>query len=225
MSPFTTDDLAGMSILFVQEEDGKHQFPHFADEMSGYMPNWGENGNRHPLQTIEIALRQDLHTTFQSLRMLSCKVGQAADSDRRGKKIYKWERETIADAFKKVKSPAQLEKPKSNWGRADFANYYKQIRDAEAKKLRSQVIELAGHIVTQNELQQLYIAKENNLAKGTGWLAPLIGLSVNTTTRNTYFYQVHDVVPVVQQQNGKRALLNGAGAGLYTAFAPLQGHK
>lgn len=211
-----------MSELFVQEADGRHVYPHFADGATGYLPGWGESGYRHPLRDVEKALGQNLHTTFQPLRLLSFQVGQINYEGRKGPKIAGWEREVIAEAFDKLED-ISLERPQTSWKRADFAEYYRQVRAAEAKKLRGQVIELAGHIVAQNQIEQLYVAREAYSPEGSGWLAPLMGLSIDTTHENDYCHQAHDVIPVVRENNGEDALLRGATVNLYTAYAPRKG--
>lgn len=212
-----------MSELFVGGAGGRLIYPHFADGLAGYLPNWGKDGRRHPLNHVEVALRQDLHTTYNdSLRLFSFQVGQIANSDRKGTKIYEWEHTIIAKEFEKLKDPS-FEQPLPSWRRADFAEYYIEVRAAEAEKLRGQVIALAGHVAVQNQIEPLFVAREARSPESSGWLAPLIGLSIDTNHDNDYHEQVHDVIPVVHQTNGEEALLRGATAALYTAYAPFKG--
>lgn len=222
MAEFTTSDWAGLSVLFVQTDNGRQRFPHYADGLSGYLPYWGEGSSPHPLQAVETALRQELHTTAQPLRLLSFQVGQIGDIDREGTGIYDWERTVVLDAYTKIKGTT-LERPQPSWRRSDFTRYYKQIRIAEAEKLRSQVVELAGHIVAHNEFEQLYVAR-GTAEKSSGWMAQLLGLSIDTERENDYRSQIHDVVPVVRQHDGTEVLLRGARA-LYTAYALNKGNK
>ena len=222
MTEFTTTDWSGSSVLFAKTADGINRFPHYADGLLGYLPYWGENGSHHPLEAVETVLRQQLHTTAQPLRLLSYQVGQITNTDRKGRKIYDWERTIVRSAHTSIEG-STLKQPKSSWSRSDFVNYYRQIRIVEAEKLRQQVVGLAGHIVAQNEIEQLYVAKNTTAFEDRGWMAPLVGLSIDTGQENVYNEQVHNVFPVVRQHDGTMALLCGAYASLYTADAPGRG--
>ena len=222
LTPFTTGGWANMSELFVQLPEGRFVYPRFADALAGYLPDWEEDGGkRHPLRGVETALRQDLHTESQPLRLLSFQVGQINNGDR-SPDIAKWERQVIADVYNKLEG-IDLVQPQPDWTRDDFAQYYEQVRVTEAAMLLGSVVSLAKHIKAQNQKEQLFVAREALSPEGSGWLAPLVGLSIDTKYKNDYRDQVHDVLPVVSQNNDETTLLRGATAGLYTAYAPNKG--
>ena len=223
LSEFTTGEWAGMSQLFTQDTDGRHIYPYFADWASGYLPNWGEGDGRHPLLKLEAALSQGLHNTQQPLRLLSYQVGQVADEERTTNKIHSWEREFISAIYSTLED-STLAQPDASWKRSDFKKYYPQIRKIESKKLHNEVVELAGLVAIQNTEEQLYVAKRYAPHMGAGWLAPLIGLSINPEEKS-YREQVHDVVAVIQQNDGTRALLDATAANFYTAYVPFKGLK
>lgn len=218
LTAFTTTGWTGMNILFVDATEGKHRYPYFADSVDGYIPNCERS---HPLRQVEDALSQRLHTDSQPLRGLSYYTGQIARIDR-DMSPQKWEREEIAKRYVLLGSD-KLAEPGSKWRRADFIDYYADVRKHEAEVLRAQVRSLAGVIATQNQAEQLYVERQNGLRKGTGWLAPLVGLVIDTGNTNEYSKQVHDVLPIVRQSNDTITLFWGADASLYTAYAHAKG--
>lgn len=224
LTPFMTGGWAGMSILYADGADGKCSYPHFADGFEGFLPNWGEGDSPHPLQDVETALRQDLHPSYQPLRALSYHVGQIANNSQKGMGIEDWELEVIASDLEEL-GATNLGSPQPTWESADFTDYYAQIQALEAGILRAQVIKLAWHVAAQNLIEPLYVAREaySRRVGGSGWLAPLAGLCIDTNHVNDYTSQIHDVVPVVRQNDDTVALLRGATASLYTGYAPLQG--
>lgn len=207
-----------MSILLIDTPEGKRQYPHFADFGDGYIPNCERN---HPLRQVEDALARQLHTDTQPLRGLSYYVGQIAKADR-DMKPQKWERKEIAERYALLGS-SMLAEPGRKWRRADFVDYYAEVREHEKEVLHAQIRSLASVIAVQNQVEQLYVERQDSLREGTGWLAPLVGLAVDTSNTNEYFKQVHDVLPVVRQSDDKVTLFWAADAALYTAYAPGEG--
>lgn len=228
LDEFTIGDWAGLSELFVQKDDGKHTFPHIADYLSGYLPNWGVTEveytyKKHPLEDVQTALGQMTHNNFQALRLLSFQVGQIVDPERSGSAIYGWERQSVDEQYIKLPIRTFNEKPTKKWDKARFQEFYLNVRETESKKLIEDVKKVAGAIAIQNDAEQLYVAKTiAKYGESNGWLAPLLGLCVDPTI-NPYRDQVHEVVAVVRQTDGVVAHMKGVTGNLYTAYAPREG--
>lgn len=215
MTAFTYGTWAGMSVLFVDIQGVRSSYVPISKTASGFSYYRGDN-QKHPLHEVEEALRQDTYLSNQSLRrlsLLSYQVGQIADETRGFNKVGKQERETIDMYYKNLQNTT-LNRPKKSWKRADFVKYYRSIRALEAVRLEEQVTVLAGLIPEQNTQQQLFVAKVHPEGNRTGWLAPLVGLCIETK-ENDYYYQVHDVLPVIRQADVRVARLHGANSNLY----------
>lgn len=221
VTSFTTDGWADTGMLYTGNPGQELIYPHIADKFAGYLPGWGEGDNRHPLRYVEVALHQDLHSTDQSLRLFSRAVGQVVANEG-GWGIREWQRTDIAREYKKIPN-IDLTPPEPLWTLEDFSMYYQQVRAVEANRLRVQVTELAGRVVAQNAIEPLYVAWESTLCTGVGWLAPLIGLCIDTGKINNYRSQVHNVLPVVRQNDNTVAQIREATLGVYTKYAPRHG--
>jgi hypothetical protein len=213
LQPFTTTGWAEMDVLYVKSEGvGLREFPHISDFL-GYL---GVGLSDSPLKRVERALAGDLQPrSNNSLRHLSFQVGQAVDPERDGR-IHEWEKTQIAQIERHIREGAKTTIPtRRGWAKDELEDYYAAIRTEESKQLHKQVIDLAGVVALQNEKCQLYVERERGLDRGSGWLAPLVGLSVRPEQQD-YYSQVHEVVPVVTQKDGAPALLFGANSTLYT---------
>lgn len=213
LQPFTTTGWAGMSVLHVRaDEGGLQEFPYISDSL-GYL---GSGPSDSPLKRVERALAGDLQPrSNNSLRHLSFQVGQAVDPERDGR-IHEWQKTQIAQIERHIHEGAKTTFPeRSGWAKDELEDYYAAIRTEESKQLHKQVIDLAGVVALQNETCQLYVARELGLDRGSGWLAPLVGLSV-CPEQQDHYSQVHEVVPIVAQKDGAQALLFGANSTLYT---------
>jgi hypothetical protein len=224
LQSFTTTSWAEMSELFVEVGGKTHVYPYIFDGLSGFL---SQADQRHPLHGVSRAISGDLYSDDDSLTLLAFQVGQTVTPERT-KPVKKWERDYIRDIEDQVAGEKPLLLPRglrTGWKQPDMHSYYEQIRAAEAARLHGRVTELAGHIASQNETEQLFVVREKGLSKGSGWLAPLLGLAIDTKNTNDYNHQVHDVIPVVRQTDGAEALLRGANRDLYTARNPHAGNQ
>lgn len=231
---FTTGEWAGLNELFVDERGEWHTYPHIADGFSGYVPFWEleETPQKHsPLRDVEEALNNQTHWNNDPLRALSYAAGMVALSDNND--IFPWQIDGISEAFNSLglasKNGLPLDAPDRLTERKDYKKYYNQIRKMESERLLVQIAELAEVIENQNLEEQLYASHPRQDKYGWhssqgGWLAPLIGLSIKDNRVNGYRHQVHNVFPVVYQNDGVAARMGKiARRGLYTAYAPHEG--
>lgn len=237
---FTTDDWAGLSILFVSEAGEELQYPHIADGARGYIPYWeltegglNEGVEHSPLKKIEEALGGRTHENHRPLRSLSNIVGIIATSE--NPDIEPWQREEVLEAFERLErergKSLSLKAPEGSWGKEDFKKYFAVIREFESEDLWGKIKRLGELAVAQNEIEQLYVSSPNCNQWGQyrgrgGWLAQLVGLSINTGVTNGYMEQVHGVVPVIRQKDGTIAKMGETATGsLYTKNAHKKGLK
>jgi len=173
---------------------------------------------RGAMEDVERALQGKLHTKSNNyLRHLSFEIRQIIDSNQ-GDGVREWQRkgiEEIEAAITQHSSEQRPSVPEDRWSLQALQEYYENIRALEKDKLVKDAIGVAGAVVVQNETKQLYVARKNHTPEGTGWLAPLVGLTVDTSFTNDHRSQVHDVVAVVRQTNAALALLRGTDIGLY----------
>lgn len=208
--PFFTTGWAGMDVLLATI-DGKHtEFPHFADGLSGYLPDAPQD---HPLHRVETVLSGQFDR-MSRLGLLTFQVGQIVHWET-PRQAQQWERKYIREIMDR-EPPLPQDKPNKSWNNEDYAALYAEIREESAARLETEVKTLAGAIAVQNEAEHLYVQRENGLVAGTGWFGPLLGLAIDTNVEDDYNRQPHDVVAVVRQTDGSEALMRGAGASVYT---------
>lgn len=208
--PYATDSWAGMDVLHTTTGT----YPHTEDILHG---DSLAGLDHESLRAVGRVISGELFEGT-NLRWLSFQVGQALGPDH-DCDVQAWERKVIGSILEKVDlgDGQPCDAPTKSWGTEHYQELYERIRAAETRLLRVRVSNLAGVIIATNETRQLYVQRENGLKRGTGWLAPLLGVAVDAQI-NQSDEQVHDVIPVIRQNNDVLALLRGAGAGLYMPY-------
>ncbi|MFZ1249007.1 MAG: hypothetical protein WAQ24_01655 [Candidatus Saccharimonadales bacterium] len=221
LQQFYTRPWAEMGELLVNGEDGLREYPHIFDEYRGHLRSSERQSGRHPMDRVEAALQGELHNISSTLRLLSFQVGQIAKGEA---PPAGWERIRIGKIERTIEEwlpKGVLRIPEKRWSPEAITEYYARIRAVESDELVRDVAELAVAVVAQNKIEPLYVASESGLKRGTGWLARLIGLTVDTGHTNDYRHQVHDVIAAVEEGDGTAALLRGAN-GLYSLWPPFR---
>lgn len=213
LNPFSTGDWAGMQVLRGTTPEGARRFPQLGDKLEGYLKDL-DPPNKHPLLEIGAVLRGQAQPSGRGIRLAAALVGNAVGRGGPSELGLQDIQESIEEV-NKGGSPG-LDIPSREWGVQDYSGLYDLIRRVERDELMKAVVTLGVALVDANKEEQMYVAAENGLSRGTGWLAPLAGLSVDTANANAPRDQVHDVVPVVLCNDKQLGLLAGCTGYLYT---------
>lgn len=226
LTPFTTGSWAGMNVVLA--DGGLTQYPHIADHLGVFYKK-----REHPIRVLDKLLRGEERMPEPDLRGLSYRVGDLVDSGQRGHSTDKSDKDYVLRLEEELALRGSIDLPKRDgWSLDNLQDYYERLRGIESAILRETVAQLAGAVVAQNEVDQLFVAKGLAKMRSTqwegytmevrqGWLAPLIGLAVDPQV-NPFDQIVHDIAPVVGQLNGQNGLLLGSEEGIYTKLKPLR---